>query len=75
MNQPAKNVLSTLFPCVSNELSKIRHAISIHECVNCIESHYLYGDTKPIDATFLRRSPALAEKIWNATNFPEIWRH
>ena len=24
-----------------NELSKIRHAISIYECMNCIESHYL----------------------------------
>ena len=24
-----------------NEWSKIRHAISIHECINCIELHYL----------------------------------
>ena len=24
-----------------NELSKIRHAVSIHECTNCMESHYL----------------------------------
>ena len=28
--------------------------------------------TKPIDATFLRRSLALAEKIWNETNLQDV---
>ena len=41
-----------------------------HNCMNCIESHYL--STKPIAAIFLRRLLVLAEKIWNETNLQEV---
>ena len=35
-------------------------------------SNRIICSTKPIDATFLRRLLALAEKIWNETNLQEV---
>ena len=62
MNQTTKQPQEIFDPfCFHlNELSKIRHAISIYECMNV--SNRIICSTKPIDATFLRRLLALAEK-------------
>ena len=48
----------------------LRHAISIYERMNCIESHYLLHKAYRCDV--LRRLLALAEKTWNETNLQEV---
>ena len=53
-----------------NELSKIRLAISIYECMNCIESHYLQHKAYRCDV--FEETTGACRKIWNETNLQEF---